>query len=537
MRALALIAALVACNPPDRGPRWKPAGATTPHSGGTLRFAVPDSIRTLDPAIAYDEISFYALQPMLATLIDFGRNELVLRPDLAERWEVTDGGSTYRFWLRPGIRYSTGEPIVAADFKRALERVLTSPDSPYGPLLADVVGVEDVLGGKRRDCAGIVAVSDGELVIRLARPAPAFLYLLSLKFASPIRAEHLAAAGTQMRRRPLASGPYELVSWDEGAQVVLRKNPYYWNPVRGHIAQIEMLENVPRDTQFLMFERGELDVIARPSSPDYVWITSQPEWQPYIHRQAPMTSQGTRMNVRTKPFDDRRVRQALNYAVNKDHQIKLLNGAAVASHGLLSPGMFGRDEDLAPYPYDPRKARALLAEAGYPDGFRATYTIATDPELEMVTMSIQSDLAAVGVHVDVEKMSLNTLGVAMGKPDGPKFGFNAWIADFPDPTNFLDAKFHSRAIGSTNDGFYSNLELDALLDAARGDIDPVSRAASYRRAEHLLYEDAPWIWGFHRLTVEVTQPYVRDYEPHPMWLRDYTWAWLDLGPDGERVPK
>ncbi|MBA3457541.1 MAG: ABC transporter substrate-binding protein [Deltaproteobacteria bacterium] len=540
MRALAIIAVLAGCNAPDRGPRWKAAGATSPRGGGTLRFAVADSIRTLDPAVAYDEISFYALQPLLATLVGFGRDELVLRPDLAERWELADGGTTYRFWLRPGITYSTGEPIVAADFKFALEYVLQSADSPYGSFLGDVVGVEEVLAGKQRDCAGIIAVSDRELVIQLVRPSPAFLYVLALKFASPLRPDHVAAAGTQLRRRPLASGPYELVSWDEGARLVMRKNPRYWDPARGHIAEIQMLENVPRDMQFLMFERGQLDVTARPAAPDYLWITSQPEWQPYLHRRAPMVVQGSRMNVNVKPFDDRRVRQALNYAVNKDHQIKLLNGTAVASHGLLPPGLFGRDDGLAPYPHDPAKARALLAEAGYPDGFRVEYTIAADPELEMLTLSIQSDLAAVGVHIDIATMSLNSYGSAIGKRGGPPFGFNGWIGDYPDPTTFLDAKFHSRSISdesSSNDSFYVNPELDALLDAARADLDPVSRAASYRRAERILHDDAPWIWGFHRLTIEATQPYVRDYEPHPVWLRDYTYAWLDLGPDGEPVPR
>ena len=217
-----------------------------------------------------------------------------------------------------------------------------------------------------------------------------------------------------------------------------------------------------------------------------------------------------------------------------------INGTAVPSHGLLPPGLFGRDAALAPYPYDPAKARALLAEAGYPDGFRAEYTMIADPELEMLTMSIQSDLAAVGVQIELATMSLNTYGIAIGKPDGPAFGFNGWIGDFPDPTSFLDAKFHSRAIAaenSSNDSRYSNPELDALLDAARADLDPASRAATYRRAEKLVYDDAPWIWGFHRLTTEVTQPYVRDYEPHPVWLRDYSYVWLDLGADGEPVPR
>jgi ABC-type transport system substrate-binding protein len=169
VRAIAMIALLVACNAPDRGPRYKAAGAASPRDGGTLRFAVQESIRTLDPAIAYDEVSFYALQPMLATLVGYGKSGLALQPELAERWELGDGGTTYRFWLRPGITYSTGQIIVAADFKFALERALTTADSPFASFLTDVVGADQVVAGKTRDCAGIVAVTHDEVRCAAAR--------------------------------------------------------------------------------------------------------------------------------------------------------------------------------------------------------------------------------------------------------------------------------------------------------------------------------------------------------------------------------
>src|SRR4030095_13060844 len=111
-----------------------------------------------------------------------------------------------------------------------------------------------------------------------------------------------------------------------------------------------------------------------------------------------------------------------------------------------------------------------------------------------------------------------------------------WGVDFPDPTNFFDPLFHSRSIkkaDSNNNTFYANPALDALIDQAHAELDPAKRAALYRRAERILYDDAPWIWDYHRLATEVTQPYVRGYQPHPTWLRDYTSAWL---PRGARRP-
>jgi peptide/nickel transport system substrate-binding protein/dipeptide transport system substrate-binding protein len=202
--------------------------------------------------------------------------------------------------------------------------------------------------------------------------------------------------------------------------------------------------------------------------------------------------------------------------------------------------MPGRDADLAAYPHDVARARALLAEAGYPTGFDVDYVTLSDEEAEKVAGSLQADLAEVGVRVHLSVMAWATFTAAISEPQGPAFSYTSWLADYPDPSNYLDTRFHSRSIkptSSTNDSFYANPALDALLDQARQELDPDARAAMYRRAERILYDDAPWIWDYHRMTTEVTQPYVRGYAPHPIWLRDYTSAWLDVGPDGRPVPR
>jgi peptide/nickel transport system substrate-binding protein len=542
-----LALALVACNPPDGGPKWRTAGATVPRAGGTLRFATKDQVRTLDPTIDYDEVSSYPVHALFETLVDYApsvrddpASGLALQPHLAERWDVSTDARTYRFVLRDGITYSDGTPIVAADFVYSLERALTTADSPFGAFLVDIDGAQDVLDHKAEHCRGIVAPSDHELVITLAKPNAAFIDILTMSFSTPQRRDHVARAGDQIRRSPLGSGPFVLETWDEGRRLVLRANPRYWDRARIHLDAIELLENIPRDTQFLMFQRGELDTAERLSAPDYLWVIAQRDWEPYVQRRAVMNAYGSRMNVRMKPFDDRRVRQALNYALDKQHSLKLLNGAAVASHGILPPGLFGRDDSIPPYPHDPAKARRLLAEAGYPDGFDTDYVVMNDDEAERLATSLQGDLAEVGVRVHLELMSFSTYVTAVGSETGPAFSKATWVGDYPDPTNFLDARFHSRMIAaenSNNDSFYANPELDALLDAARGEPDPQKRAEMYHRAERILYDDAPWIWEYHQLMTEVVQPYVRGYSLHPIWLRDYSSAWLDVGADGKPVPR
>jgi ABC-type transport system substrate-binding protein len=538
--ALVAAALLAACNPPDRGPRFRPAGSATPRDGGTLRFAVKDQIRTLDPTLGYDEVSYFVLHAVFDTLVDFAPGGLAVVPRLAARWEVSPDGLRYRFELRPGIAFADGAPITAAHVKYSLERALATADSPFAGYLADIAGAPELTAGTAASCAGITAEDDRRLAIRLVRPDPALLDVLAMPFATPQRAAHVAAAGDQLRRRPDATGPFAVASWDEGNRIVLRRNPRYFDPARAHLDEIVMLENIPRDTQFQMFERAELDAAEQLAAPDYLFVIGEPAWQPYLHRAVGMNVFGSRMNVRHKPFDDRRVRQALNYALDKRHTARQLHGATVPAHGILPPGMLGRDPDLAPYPHDVARARALLAEAGYPGGIDVEYVTTSDEETEKVAGSLQSDLAEAGVRVHLVVMSFEALQAETGRPDGAAFSFTSWTADYPDPSNFFDPRFAARSIKpaeSTNDSFYANPELDAVLDAARAELDDRRRDALYRRAERIVYDDAPWIWDYHRVATEVTQPYVRGYEPHPIWTRDFTPAWLDLGPGGAPVPR
>lgn len=549
-RALWTLAALLAaCSPPDRGPRFRAAGAAAPRNGGTLRFAIGVRVASLDPTISYDEYAYFVLHPLFDTLVDFAPAGFDVIPRLAERWEVSSDGLVYTFTLRAGIAFHDGAPITAAHFKFSLERALTTPGSPFAAFLGDVDGARELIernsdphpGAPRvASCAGITAVDDRRLVIKLARVNPAFIDVLAMPFTTPQRKGHVAAAGAQLRRTPDATGPFELASWDEGNRIVLRRNPHYFDPARAHLDSIAILENIPRDTEFQMFERGELDTAAKLAAPDYLFVMSAPAWQPYVHRAVSLNAYGSRMNVGVKPFTDRRVRQALNYALDRTHTARLLNGTTVPAHGILPPGLLGRDPDLAPYPHDVARARALLAQAGYPDGFDVNYVTYSDDEAETVAQSLQSDLAEAGVRIHLTVISWAAFQTAIGQRLGPAFSYTGWTADFPDPTNFFDPRFHSQAItptGSTNDSFYASSQLDTLLDAARQELEPSKRAAIYRRAERILYDDAPWIWDYHRVTIEVTQPYVRNFELHPIWLRDYTSAWLDLGPDGRPVTR
>jgi peptide/nickel transport system substrate-binding protein len=139
----------------------------------------------------------------------------------------------------------------------------------------------------------------------------------------------------------------------------------------------------------------------------------------------------------------------------------------------------------------------------------------------------------------ISQLSFATFAGAIASKTGPAFTYIGWLADYPDPTTFFDSKFHSRAISdenSSNDSYYATPELDALLDAARGEPELAKRDEMYKRVERILFDDAPWIWNYHQMLTEVVQPYVTAYAPHPVFVRDFTEAWLDIG-DAGPVPR
>jgi ABC-type transport system substrate-binding protein len=496
-----------------------------PTTGNVLRWATNQQVRTLDPDVGNDEVSIYVIHDVYDTLVGYepadparAGSGLKLVPHLASSWTVSSDHLDYVFTLRDGITYEDGTRIVAADFVTSLDRARHLGRSAFASYLGDVDQV------RAPDDTHV------EITLKRSHPYAGFLYVMAMPFATPLPAARLDAVGDEIRRAPLASGPWRLVRWDEGQTVELAKNPRYWDASRVKLDGQILLENIPSDTAYLMFEQGELDAVDRLPSPVYVWIQDQAKWKPYIHAAGAMNTYGERMNVTVPPFTDVRVRRALNYAVNKDHIVKLLGGGAVVSHGILPPGMFGRDDSLAPYPYDPAKARALLAAAGYPHGFEMDYLTTTGDDAEKLALSVQADLAAVGVTIKIRQQSFATYLGDSGSPKGTPFSIDSWIEDYPDPSDFVDVKFASSSISdenSNNDVFWSDPKLDAMMSTARYEIDEGKRADEYKAIERYLYDQAPWIWEYHRRFIEVTQPWVRGYQPHPVWLRDYTDTSID----------
>lgn len=497
----------------EHGPRAR-GGRSEPVAGGVLRFSVKDAVETLDPVIAADEVPLIALAPVLDTLVAYREGSVEIEPGLAT-WEISPDGRLYTFTLREGLRYADGRAIVAADIVRAIERTRHQTTSAYRSALGGVTWV--------------VALDARRLVIELSAANRAFIYAMALKFSAP-QPIVVVAPGQVPDPWPVASGPYEVVSWRRGQRLELRRRANYHDPSRQWLDGMVMYENVPRDTQAMMFERGELDVAERLAAPDYLRIVSDPAWVPYVRTQGTLWAYGWRMNTRVAPFSDRRVRQAFNYALDKRYISPLLSGTGVPSHGVIPPGIAGRHPALQPYPHDPARAIALLAAAGYAPGTLSLELVALSDEDNLkLAESLQRDFAAIGVDLRITPMAYNPLIATFPKegPGGLPFTFIGWQGESPDPTAFLGMFTTAAIAAQSNYSFFSNPAFDALFDRARAEPDAAVRTRLYEQADALLHDDAPWIWNYHQQMTEVVQPYVQAYRLHPIWLREYSRVWLD----------
>ena len=538
---LLAITILVACRGGGRGPIRDAHGHDQPRRGGVLRTTLPAAISTLDPSVAYEEMAGYVVHHLYATLLTPraapSGSDTPIVPDLAESWSISPDGLVYAFTLRDGLRYSDGRAVVAGDFKYSLERVLTMPRSPFGSFLANIAGAGDLAEGKASSLAGVQVLDDRHLEIHLVEPDASFAMILTMSFTTPLARDHVAAMKNDLRTTPLGTGPFVLESWDESTALTLARNPHYWDPRLPYLDGIVFQTAVSREASFLLFEAGELDLVTRLSSADYLWLAERDDWRPYIDRVLLMNPIGARMNCQRPPFNDVRVRQALNYAVDKQHISRLWNGQVEISTGILPPSMFGHSPRLAPYPHDPARARQLLAEAGHPDGFSIEYLTFQEGPNEAVAQSLQADLAAVGVDMTIRLVSWTTLVPTFRRIDGAPFSFMGWQIDYADPSNLMDTLFHSRNIAeadSNNNSFYASPRLDALIDAARREPDVARRRHMYEEMDEFVHDEAPWIWLYNYGYTQVRQPYVMNNRPHPVWILDFREVWLDVAGDPSR---
>jgi ABC-type transport system substrate-binding protein len=482
------------------------SGCSRREADSVLRLALQTEPTTLDPAFSVDFSSGRISSLIHSNLVCFDPDARVA-PDLAKSWEILESGRRLVFHL--GVaRFSNGRRVTALDVVYSFRRLLDSATaSPRWWLLKDLAGASQFHAGGPWSDAAVRAADDSTVVLTLERTVAHFLELLAMPAAGIVCREEVERLASAYGRHPSGSGPWELSTWREGDEVVLTPNPGYEGR-RTRLAGLSFRIMPEQMTQIAEFEVGMLDVLEVPRAELEHWRVAG---TPLLWRDE-LRVVYIGLNTRKRPFTDPRVRCALNAAVDVDKIIAhVLFGAGKRARGVIPPSLRLSPEPPERYPYDPERARALLADAGYPNGFSMEIWQRENPEAGRVLESVQGYLSGVGVNVKLVTREWGAFKEAIdqGTPDA---FFIDWLADYPDAENFLAPLFHSSNIGpSGNRTGYRNARVDSLLDAASKCLDPTDRWQRYRSAEDIIYSEAPWLFLWFPEKYEVVSPRLKGY--------------------------
>ncbi len=409
----------------ERDPNAKP--------GGEIIITYKDDVATLDPAIGYDWQNWSMIKSLFDGLMDYEAGTTTLRPDLAESYEISEDGTTFTFKLRQGVKFHNGREMTAEDVKYSIERVVNpKTQSPGQGFFATIKGYDEAAEGKADGLSGITVVDPYTIKFELSRPDATFLHVMAINFSHVVPKEEVEKYGADFGKNPVGTGAFKLGEWTIGQRVVFVKNEDYWNKGLPYLDKITFEIGQEPIVALLRLQNGEIDVPGDGIPPaKFQEVMNDPEQKARVIEGGQLHTGYVTMNVNIPPFDNVKVRQAVNMAINKDRIVQLINNRAVPANQPLPPSMPGYAKDYQGYPYDPAKAKELLAEAGHPDGFETElYVMNTDPN-PRIAQGIQQDLAAIGIKANIQALAQANVIAAGGEKEGAPMiwsGGMAWIA-------------------------------------------------------------------------------------------------------------
>ncbi|GAB4173965.1 MAG: peptide ABC transporter substrate-binding protein [Terrimicrobiaceae bacterium] len=448
---------------------------------------------TLDPAIITGQPEgrvVNALFEGLTAFDRFGKPE----PGVAESWEISSDGRTYRFFLRPDAKWSNGTTVTASDFVKSWKRTLAPETaSAYNYLLFPIKNAKAFAEGQVTDFGevGVRAWDDRSLEVELESPIPYFLSLCAFPTLHPVPVDLIEKVGDDWVKPPylINNGAYTLEEWRINDRIRLRKNPHYWRRDKVALETVDILPISKDSVAFNFYESGLADLVMDKGLMP-IALMEELQKRRDFHSAPFLGVYFLRFNAREGPFTDPRVRRAFGMAVDKRRIVeKITRAGEVPATGFVPPGIDGYTGSGS-LPYDPDAARALLAEAGYPggEGFPlTTYLYNESQQNESIAIELRDMWTKeLGVTVNLARQEWKVYLNSLSSLDY-EIARSSWVGDYPDPNTFLDMFLTG---GGNNRTGWSDPAYDALIDEAARETDPAARMAKLREAERLLVEDA-----------------------------------------------
>jgi oligopeptide transport system substrate-binding protein len=485
---------------PTAAPTAAPAA-----TGGTLRWAVEgvNELPSLDPPNANASQSVGVMSLVFEGLVRLDSNLKVV-PAGAESWDIKDGGKTFIFHIRKGLKFANGDPVTADDFAYSLNRA-ASKDFANGPTsyyLSNIVGLNDVTQGNAQTIQGVKVIDPQTLEIDLQNPAVYFLDQLTFPVSYVVPKKAIDANPQNWTDHAYGTGPFMVKAWNHNQSLTLVPNPNYWLG-QPKLAEIDLPFIQDAETAFKLYQTNGLDIMGT-----YDFPTSHiPDVQnlPDFHQVNQFFVTYIGFNDVKKPFNDVKVRQAFAKAVDKKTLVnKVLAGAVLEADTIIPPGMPGYNANAATLQaFDKAAAQKDLADAGYPGGKgfpKVALAINNqDPNYSKLAAALQQMWQEnLGVQVDINTEELakfnDDLTAMANKPDDPNaftMYLSVWGADYPDPQNFVSQQLHT-GVGNNN-GHYSNKQFDQLTDQADVETDATKRYQLYQQAEQIALTEVGWL--------------------------------------------
>lgn len=536
------------------------------------RSAFESDVPSLDPIQIGDTQSHDVAHNIYNGLVRYrpritgpGQSLSDLVPALAESWDVSKDGKTYTFHLRKDVSFHNGRPFEASDVKYSIERLANPKNASKGLWTLNALALEGLdayqeaaKAGKDVHLDSIKVLDKHTVSLTLKDVIPFAPHVLAMAYYYIVPREEVEKWKDQFTFHAMGTGPFKLSVWKPNQKLSLLKNEHYWEKGEPHLDELRYYIVPDENIRLLWFENGELEHLEPPiPAASFDRILSDKKWNPmgneeirkierindasksHLIKDREWTIQYIGMDTQSEPFNNKLIRKAFNYAINKRKIIDVVrNGRGIPAKGVLPDGFPGFKADRpVPYPYDLKKAKALMKEAGWSDSnndgvldkngkpFKMSFWHNQSAIYAMLGSAIQADLRDLGIDIDVRSLEWASY-IEKVKPkkgsDGKlipgeaklfRFG---WAADYPDPDNYLWTLFSSDNVGQDNSTSYMNPKVDALVNKARTTVNWAEREKLYQEAETQIVDDAPWIFLYTNVEYKMVQPYVKNQQMHPL---------------------
>ncbi len=468
---------------------------------GTLTAALPLEPNSINPPNGADRIAGLVIMQIFDSLlaVDFATNQVV--PALATDWEISEDGTEYTFTLREGVTFHDGSAFNAADVVATFEAG-ADPANAYG---AEYEGV-------------VVEVID-DMTVKITPPNPDVTFFRRMAERQIISDEQYASGGNQaIEENPIGTGPFKFVQWERGSRIVLAANENYWEEGKPHVAELIFRPIPESSTRLAAVQTGEVDIVTRLSSEEAKSLLGVPRVQ-VVRYPADRVYYIAFNNLSTgigQPTENKLVRQAMNYAVDRQGIVDgLFDGFARLSTGFVTPGNLGFDASIEPYPYDPDKARELLKEAGFENGFEIGFScpIGAYTNFEEVCEAIAAQLEEVGITMvdgGVQFLETGVYWDLEAKKELPPLFGDSWSASVGEALPRLIG-----ALGGPENSYSSwyDDEIGSLLQQIGQEFDQEKRAELYKQLQAYMYDNPPFIYLYEPNSFEAITDRVQGYNP------------------------